>query len=150
MVWIKKQVWKCQVFLAVSVWKKKNVYLGNKKLVPSHKKVKLLLKIGWKSSGRKFKFTMGTQRSRPRISRKSSSVRRPDSSSQREQGVTNYFNWNLRTSLRTADRDLTIPPSSIQRILSSRLLIFQYKTQIVQNLEDRHYASRTWFVNWCL
>lgn len=74
---------------------------------------------------------------------------RPESSSPREQRVATYFNRNPRRSLRTAERDLTISRSSIQRILRNRLHMFPYKIQIVQQLEDRDYAARTWFVNWC-
>lgn len=73
----------------------------------------------------------------------------PESSSMREQRVATKFYRNRRRSPRTAERNITIPRSSIRRLLWDRVHMFPYIIQIVQQLEDRDYAGWTWFVNRC-
>lgn len=75
---------------------------------------------------------------------------RPQLSSQHEKRVSTYFNRHPSNSIRSAERDLAIPRSSIHRILHNRLHMFPYKIQMLQELEDRDPAARTWFANWCM
>lgn len=75
---------------------------------------------------------------------------RPKLSSQQGRKVSTYFNRHPRSSIRSAERNLAIPRSSIHKILHERLHMFPYKINILQELQDQDPAARTWFANWCM
>lgn len=75
---------------------------------------------------------------------------RPMATSQQENRVADYFNWNPSMSLDAAKRDAVSSGSSFQRILRNRLNMFLYKILILQELKDCDYGSRATFPNLCL
>ena len=75
---------------------------------------------------------------------------RPATSSEVQQTILRYFNTHPRRSIRRAERDLSIPRSTIHVILRRRIRMFPYKLRIVQQLEARDYVARRAFAAWCL
>lgn len=66
---------------------------------------------------------------------------RPESSSLQGPEVASYCNKSTRRLLRMAEYDLNIPRSSLRRILTHELHMFQCKLQIVQQWEDPDYRQ---------
>ena len=75
---------------------------------------------------------------------------RPVTASEVQQKILTYFNTHPRRSIRRAERDLSIPRSTIHVILCRRVRMFPYKLRIVHQLEARDYVARRAFAAWCL
>ena len=63
--------------------------------------------------------------------------------------VRSYFRRNPRRSIRQAERDLSIPYSTIRKILKTLIHAFPYKIRRVHQLRDNDRASRVQFARWC-
>ena len=75
---------------------------------------------------------------------------RPANSSEVQEMELTHFNTHPRRSIRRAERDLSIPRSTIHVILRRRIRVSPYELRILQELEARDYVARRAFAARCL
>lgn len=75
---------------------------------------------------------------------------RPSVSEQTVQTVSTYFHTHPQRSLRRAVIDLSIPYSTIQKILKKQIHMFPYKIRTFHELKPQDYVQRLAFVQWCM
>ncbi len=63
--------------------------------------------------------------------------------------VLSYFKRHLRRSIMQAERDISIPYSTVQKIMRTLTHIFPYKITRVQHLRDNDKVNRVRFAEWC-
>ena len=71
-------------------------------------------------------------------------------SSEIQQTILTYFKTCPRRSIRRAERDLSIPRSTIHVILRRRIRMSPHTLRIVRKLEARDYVARRVLAVWCL